>query len=796
MRMHRFVRLGGAVVALLGSATSRSLAQDTATETSGETVPPAPAEKTPAPESTPAKTAEAPATPDTESEEGAKPEAPADTEDEAADDEGAASPDSALFGDHSTIGGDLNDPTADSFAGMSLADLMQIDVVTATKSAVSLDEAPAIISVVTKEDIRLWGYESVQEALRHTIGFYVVDDHMVADAAVRGVSGGLFSQSGLIKVMINGQSISFKTDAANWLGPELIPLSAVERIEIVRGPSSALYGADAFLGVVNIITRPGRKLDGGQISAGMRTFDHQQAWRDLDLAVGGESGKLEVLLAGRAHSEDRSRLALPASSPLPLFPAYRQKLESRHATGEMASLYGSLRYRFNDDASLSLIGYQSQFTRGWEYGPWLQFPYGLDSEGRPHETRIAEQQSKLGLVFDLSLSDTSSVSAKVYYSTGGPQSADHVDVGSGIFGIRRDFGSKSIDAAVDGNFTVAQHLDLVASLDGTLDRVRVPSPIPILKVSVDGLQPGSQLNREGVGEKQLSNVGALAQLRWSKLAPLVTLTGGARLDYHSIFGAVPSGRLAAVSKPLDALTLKLLYGNAFKAPSPLLLFAVPLNVGDIVGNPNLEPQRVHSLEFQSTYYPLGFLGLSSGATYSKILDVAEFVQQGVNQTARNLASLDTISWESEAKLSYTEHLGLTTSYEMVFGRRNSGTDGYQAQLVGEEQVVYPHHIVRAGVWGMVPSLPLRGIVEGYWAGSRRASANHTLLNGAPYELAPYVLADVGLSTVDLKFLKNRETTFSIKLRNVLDSTAADSGVAGSDYPLLPRSLAATLIQEL
>src|SRR5690606_17240291 len=56
------------------------------------------------------------------------------------------------------------------------------------------------------------------------------------------------------KVMIDSRSVAYRTTSGNWLGTELVPLGSVQQIEIIRGPASALYGADAFLGVVNIIT--------------------------------------------------------------------------------------------------------------------------------------------------------------------------------------------------------------------------------------------------------------------------------------------------------------------------------------------------------------------------------------------------------------------------------------------------------------------------------------------------------------------------------------------------------------
>src|SRR5205814_5813951 len=125
------------------------------------------------------------------------------------------------------------------------------------KTETRVAEAPIVVEVITRQQIREWGYRTLAEVLQHMVGFYVEDDHILPNVAIRGISGGLFAESGLLKVMIDGHAIAFRSTSGNWLGPELVPLSAVDRIEIVRGPASALHGADAFLGVINIITRRG-----------------------------------------------------------------------------------------------------------------------------------------------------------------------------------------------------------------------------------------------------------------------------------------------------------------------------------------------------------------------------------------------------------------------------------------------------------------------------------------------------------------------------------------------------------
>ncbi|HYP89305.1 MAG TPA: TonB-dependent receptor plug domain-containing protein, partial [Polyangiaceae bacterium] len=128
---------------------------------------------------------------------------------------------------------------------LDLVKLLNVEVSTATKTAESLDEAPAVITVVTRADIIRWGYQSVAEVLQHTVGFYLTDDHILPNAAVRGMTGGLGAESGMMKVMIDGRSVAYRTTSGNWLGVELVPLESVAQIEIIRGPVSALYGADA-----------------------------------------------------------------------------------------------------------------------------------------------------------------------------------------------------------------------------------------------------------------------------------------------------------------------------------------------------------------------------------------------------------------------------------------------------------------------------------------------------------------------------------------------------------------------
>src|SRR5262245_34854111 len=116
-------------------------------------------------------------------------------------------------------------------------DLFRLDaevretVTTITKTKQELREAPSVVSVVTREEIRARGYRSIAEILAATAGFHVIDDLVLPDAGIRGAHAGIGGASRLIKVMIDGLAVDFRPTTGNTLGPELIPIEIVERVE-------------------------------------------------------------------------------------------------------------------------------------------------------------------------------------------------------------------------------------------------------------------------------------------------------------------------------------------------------------------------------------------------------------------------------------------------------------------------------------------------------------------------------------------------------------------------------------
>ena len=511
---------------------------------------------------------------------------------------------------------------------VDLLQLLNVEVSTATKTAERLVDAPAIITVITAEEIAHWGYQSVGEALEHVLGFYIVDDHILPNAGVRGVAGGLGAESGSIKVMIDGASVAYRSTQGNWLGVELIPLGSIRQIEVIRGPASALYGADAFLGVVNIITLPPDEMP--LVAArGQVGIVGEHPGGQFDVVGGKRFGSFDLLFGAAGELEDRSGLRMPAVSPAPLIPGYSDVAQpSKNLQRKSLVLHGRAGYR-TSSGQIVLQAFASGIERGGDFAHWAQLTNGVDAQGRAVGTVISLGQYRITANGALNLTPEFGLNAQATYFQGGVLPSDRIEVDSDLFWVKRRMAYRGIDATLEGRWTPHSDFNLIVGAETVVDRETLPVPERVSKET-------GELLGEVVPESTatLSNLGAFVSSNWKLWDPWLKLTSGVRFDQHSNYGSQLNGRLGATSQWTDFLVTKLLYGSAFKAPSPYLLYAEPLRAGDVIGEQGLEPQKIDTLEFQALVEVGPTLNLSSGLAYSLIRDKAEFAPQGLNQTAQ------------------------------------------------------------------------------------------------------------------------------------------------------------------
>jgi len=396
-----------------------------------------------------------------------------------------------------------------------LKDLLNtnVEVWAATKSPTSVAEVPAVVTVVTRDDMARWGYRTLADVLAQTLGFYVVNDFILPNVSVRGIGSGLFAESGNIKVMIDGHSVAFRPTGGNWLGPELVPLAAIERIEIIRGPASALYGADAFLGVVNVITREAASIQGAALD-GLATAVRKRTSPGGDGVIGTTGDNWSLLAAGDYTSADYSGAKLPASSPAPNVPMYNQgATTARNLDQQSQSAFGKLTYAAGDKLELTGWGSYSSIQRGADLSSWSQLAYGYDPQGRLNQNRVSLQQGLFGLDGVWTARSDFSLTLNVSGAVAGPASGDHIEVGSDLYSVHRSFGSKSVDANLEGRWNGYHNLALTVGTSFMFDHEDLLSRLDIAKQAVAGLSPGETIasNSDIQGSTDLVNVGAYAQ---------------------------------------------------------------------------------------------------------------------------------------------------------------------------------------------------------------------------------------------------------------------------------------------
>src|SRR3989454_669560 len=138
---------------------------------------------------------------------------------------------------------------------LPLEELMSIDVVYgASKHDQKVTEAPSFVSVVTSEDIARYGYRTLADVLRSVHGFYTTYDRNYTYLGVRGFSRPSDYNSRFL-LLVDGHRINDNFYGSAYIGTEeVIDVDLIDRVEIIRGPSSSLYGTSAFFAVINVIT--------------------------------------------------------------------------------------------------------------------------------------------------------------------------------------------------------------------------------------------------------------------------------------------------------------------------------------------------------------------------------------------------------------------------------------------------------------------------------------------------------------------------------------------------------------
>lgn len=511
-------------------------------------------------------------------------------------------------------------------------------LVTGTRYPRAYFESPQALSFVSREQLREHALSVVGDALRDLPG---VDDSEDSPWEQRPVVRGLTGQR--VLVLMDGSPMN--SVRGNGPHPSLVDPAQVERIEVVRGPSSVAYGSDALAGVINIITReaeftgPGQMLR-GSATIGGSTADRQRTGR---LELMPRVGKLSAFLSGgarKAEDYESPNGKIPNSA----FDDYDALANLRYdLAGHLALRAGYQFYRGQD------IGVAGLNTAEPGYALRFSFPqYQRDAAHLALEHHSADRwlaTSRVNLYWQREYRNFFSHEAMDKSLMGGSFPPPDVAAETRLTDQNRflDLNTYGFQAqlasAKTRSYRLSAGVDAARDVTGG-DNVRSRT---FLDATGDPLGPASKLVTTSVPRGHFDNYGAFTQSEWY-LDPRWTLSAGGRYTrYHyrtDAWASKPgfprpgarhdddalSGSLGLVYAPREDLHLSANVASAYREPNAQDLFFAGAASGQIYvfGNPDLKPEHCVSYDLGLRWGP-GALALSGNLFYSTYRDLIDAV---------------------------------------------------------------------------------------------------------------------------------------------------------------------------
>ncbi|MFA7239542.1 MAG: TonB-dependent receptor [Sulfuricellaceae bacterium] len=649
----------------------------------------------------------------------------------------------------------------------------------ATGSKQDLRRAPAVATVITAEDIKAMGATDLDDALETVPGMHVARQ-AIAYAPLNIIRGIYHAYNPQTLMLLNGipTTTIFTGGKGNaWGG---LPLENVARIEIIRGPGSALYGADAYAGVINIITKTAADTPGTEVGARLGSFNTQDAWVQhggkfgpVDVAaylrVGGADGFKEIISADAQSRNDR------------IFGSHASLAPGQVNTGRDAV-----------DASVD-FGYDKWRLRaGYKLRDDVETGAGissaLDPVGLAKSERITtdlswtdpkvSQDWGMGLMASyLEYNDTVQTPFVLYppgvtFPTGafpngmiGAPEKWERDIRLSTFATYSGFTQHRLRFGMGHDdlnlYKTSEYKNFTLSPGG----LPIPTPGGTV-IDFTDIAPFMLPHRRKVNY-------IYAQDEWS-FAPDWSLTFGMRHDSYSDFGGTTNPRLALVWDATLNLTAKLLYGRAFRAPSFSEEYAINNPVQ--LGNPNLKPETISTVEAafswqarKDTQVNLSFFHYDADSIIRSVTNPAP----AVGATYSNTGSQHGNGMELETVWDINRSLRLTGNYS------------YQKSIdeaTGQDAGYAPHHHVYLRTdWRYA---------SGWLAGAQvnRVMDRMRAPGDARPQIPNYTTVDL---TVRTPRIKNR-WELAVSVRNLFDADVLEPslapGLIPNDLPMAPRSL--------
>ena len=650
------------------------------------------------------------------------------------------------------------DEKLERFISLSLEDLISLETTISTASKRTASKAPAVITVITADDLKATGATNLSEALQSVPGIHIRMDAFGNRPLVH-FRGANATQTLL---MVNGNSMRDLIWGFGifWKG---IPASAIERIEIMRGPGSALFGADAIAGAINVITKTAGQIKHSEAGIRAGSFSTKTVWAQHgDNWQGFEIGFTAELFGTEGYN--------------PFIPVDRQAAfeDITYSTNTSLSPDNAQYGWHNQDIRFSAA--KNHWRLQADYTSHSDLEIGLTGFGvLDPVTQGEDERFNLDLFYNNDTLtehwtlDTELRYQHLYYSSDDgfqerPPGFTNADgtYPEGLININRSserrivFEASTLYSGINGHsirmgaghtwqdlYSVEHLQNYGIAPDGT--DITPGSPLVDLSDTPYAFAPEKT--------RRINHV--FLEDTWS-FAANWELTAGARYDNYSDFGDTTNPRLALVWQTSSKLTSKLIYGQAFRAPSYQQLF---VETSRALPNPDLDPERSQTIDLAFTYTPTSKLLINLNLFYFDQTDlISPITVSGLSKKQfQNTGDYAISGVELDAHWQATKQLNISGNYTL------RDPDDSNAAIQEAEKEAY----LRTD-WKLQTNWNWN--LQANWIGTRPRGANDTR-----DPLASYTIVDT-----TIRYAHSDTWEFAASIRNLFDSDEKE--ITGRSIP--------------
>lgn len=667
-----------------------------------------------------------------------------------------------------------------------LYDLPFIDI--ATGYAVPLEKAPSVATIISAQDIEAMGALTIEDVLESVPGIHVQPSTLEAQEnfSIRGMFTSFNPQ---VLILLNGYRISSDAPSGSFPSSGVITVQNIARIEIIRGPGSAVYGADAFSGVINIVTKNAKDINGFHFGSKAGSFNTKNVWGQYGGKV-GLGWELAFNFEYMKQGSDNSRMInSDAQTELDLLFG----TSASQAPDHINSRFESSNYNIHLKNKHWKIGWDGFIQRN--VGQGVGIAQALDNTGHADHDQFLLSVEYNNKEWFPSLDFTSKLSyqevdAQWYFRIFPAGNISLVGSDGNLF--TAPYNPVLFTDGVIGNpgrKTTIPSLDMTFLYDGFEKHIlRLNFGSKQEKLEANATQnfgPSVIDGTEGVVDGTLSDVTGtpyvyvLDKTRkihyvslqdvW-ELSPDWTLTLGVRYDHYSDFGSTTNPRMAVVWTPTAELTTKLMYGSAFRAPSFNELYAQNNPVG--IGNSNLEPETIDTFELAFAYEPFFGLKTNTSFYYYKADNMIDFIGNGDgSKTAQNSTQIrgQGVELEVDWKLSKKFNILANFAYQKTIDKE---TDK-QRPYVPQKQIYLNMN------WTFFPDWLASAQLN--WVGDRKRAAQDSRS-----QLDDYTWLNLRIQRKNIA----KHWGLALTAKNIFNESVVEpsDGSISGDYPMKERSV--------